>query len=177
MPRKAKPKTREEKLQQRRAELDWQAQMDVAREALQAEQRKEHNAFAERVQAMHDAQDTFIKRSWAQRSDEPMSEAAMAQARREISEQLVEQMPPGTIPRLDGIYQAQARAEQAAAEEAERQRIAALDPHAVWLSTLPWHERLHVAKWEAINRQPIHITQPPSPHHTQPLLRNPCRST
>src|SRR5260221_2158611 len=151
---KVPPRTREQRLAERYAELDWQQQMEAQHQAERAEQQKEHDEFAARVQAAHDAQDAFIRRSWAQRSSEPMSEAAMAQARREIQEQLLEQMPPGSVPTLDAVYQDIAAEERAAAEAAEAARLAAITPRQLWMSTLSLQERERIGKWQELNKMP-----------------------
>jgi len=58
----------------------------------------------------------------------------------------------GTIPTWDELYAAKRAEEQAAREQAEAERIAALTPRDIWLTTLPWQERERVSKWEAVNK-------------------------
>lgn len=56
-------------------------------------------------------------------------------------------------PRLTGVYTQARDEERARIQQEEAARIAALSPRELWLSTLPWEQRAHIAKWEQINRR------------------------
>ena len=156
MPTKAKPKTREERIAERGAEIDAIQQMNAAHQAERAEREREHNAFMQRVQQGRDRVESFVQHSFVQRADDSMTPAQLDALHKQIQDEAYERertMFPAP-PSLADIYAAKAAEEQAAEEEAERQRIAALTPREIWMSTLPWNERAHIQRWEAINRMP-----------------------
>lgn len=151
---KATPRTREQALEERRAELDVMQQMEAQRQTEQAEQQRDHNEFAARVQARRNAIDAHIRQRWLQMEDRPMTEAEMAAARREIEQEAYAQYQASSPPTLDAIYEAKRAEELAAREEAERQRLAAITPRQLWKSTLSYQDQVRVEKWEAINKLP-----------------------
>lgn len=64
------------------------------------------------------------------------------------------EMPPldlTTLANLTTVFQSARTAELEAEMLAEQARMAAISPHALWLSTLPYGERERVVKWEAVN--------------------------
>jgi len=64
-----------------------------------------------------------------------------------------EEPPPIQRPASWDDHYAQLRQEELAAQaQAEAERIAALTPRDIWLTTLPWAERERVSKWEAVNK-------------------------
>src|SRR5260370_27845544 len=149
MPTKPKPLTREEKMQQRFAELDWEQQMQAYHAAERAEQEREHNEFAQRVQARRDAEAAIAKRFAMQRpADRPMSAAEQQQEQEAIEAAIAEAFPPVAIKSFDQIYGEQRAQEVAAAEAAEAARIAALSPRDVVLSALPQAKKEDMWKWE-----------------------------
>ena len=147
------PKTREQLLQERVAEIGWQQQMEAAHAAEQAEREREHAALMQRVQARRDAIDSFIRRSWAQRSSEPMTQAQYAQVSAEIEQQALEQArAEGAIPTLDEIFAEDTARRAAEAEAAERARIAAIPPKENWRASLRFTDREWVDKYEQIRK-------------------------
>lgn len=145
------PKTREQLQAERLAEIDAIQQMQLRRDAEQAARRAEQAAFEAKVQERRDRIDSYIRRSWAQRSDVPMGEHELAAIHAQIEREAFE-LNKVTVPTLAEIHEAKRAEEQAAAEAAEAARIAALTPREVWMSTLPWQEQQRIAKWEAINK-------------------------
>lgn len=137
----------------RLAELDAIEQMRLAHAAERAEKQKEQDEFMARVQARRDAVDSYIRRSWAQRSNDALSEAQLNALRAEIQQEAFAQVRT-TIPTMGEIFEAKRAEEQAAKEAAEQARIAALTPREIWLTTLSWAERQHVLKYEQINNMP-----------------------
>ncbi len=106
---------------------DWQHAMEAQRQDQQIAAQAEHADFARRVTASRNAGANVA--------------ALLAEAR-------------ATMPSWDSYYREKAAQEQAAAEEAERQRIAALTPKEIWMSTLQSAERAHINRWESINKAP-----------------------
>ncbi len=143
-------KTREEQQAARWTELEYFAQIEQQRQEKRAADRAQQDEFAQRVQARRDAIDTYIRRSWAQREDRPMTAQEFAQERAEIEQEALAQVKV-TIPTWEEIGR-QWHDERIAAEaQAEAERRAAISPHDTWLTTLPWAERQHIQKWEQIN--------------------------
>jgi hypothetical protein len=124
---KAKPKTREERLAERRAELDVMAQMQLQADEQRAAQEAEQNAFLLAVQQRRDA----VARG-------------------------VELEPP-VIPTITGIYVEKHAQDMAEAERLEAERIASLTPRDIWLSTRSLSERNSIARWEQINGMPYPV--------------------
>lgn len=142
-----------ERQAQRLAELDVIEQMHLVHEQERLEKQKEQDDFMARVQARRDAVDSYIRHSWAQRSNDTMTEAQLNALRAQIEQEALAQVRP-TIPTLGQIYEAKRAEELAAREAAEQARIAALTPREIWLTTLSWAERQHVLKYEQINNMP-----------------------
>ena len=148
-------KTREQQLADRVAEIGWRQQMEAAHAAEAAERERAHNELMQRVQARRDAIDSFIKRSWAQRSSEPMSEREYNAVRSEIEQQALEQARlEGAIPTLDAIFAEDTARRAAEAEAAERARIAAIPPKENWRASLRATDREWVDKYEQIRKTP-----------------------
>ncbi|SRR6266567_1894984 len=148
---KRAPKTREEKIAERRAEIDAIAQMQANWEAEQAERQRDHNEFAARVEAGHAAVASFIHKAWAQREDSPLPEREFYAVQHAIEQEALEQVR-ATVPTLDGIYSADTAARREAEAEAERARIAAIPDRDIWRSTLPPAEQDRISKWEHIKK-------------------------
>ncbi len=108
--------------EQSRQKMDIIAQMEAQYALERAASQAEQDAFMARVQATREAIANGAK------------------------------VDMSTVPTLDEIYRAKRAEEVAAAEAAEQARIAALTPRDIWLSTLSFQERNHIAKWEQINR-------------------------
>jgi hypothetical protein len=83
-------------------------------------------------------------------SDASMLEIQQGRAARQAAKEAGNYEPP-TVPTINEVFQAKAAEERAAAEEAERQRIAALDPHAVLYSALPIEKKQFIDRWRAAN--------------------------
>lgn len=147
-------KTREQLQAERFSEIEAIQQMQARRDAERAERQRQQDEFAAQVQAQRDAREAFVRRRWMQMEDRPMTQSEIAAVQMQISQEWLALHPPPTIPSLEELHQAKHAEEKAAAEEAERQRIAAIPLAQLRRSTLPWQEQQRRAKWEQINSRP-----------------------
>src|SRR5437899_369942 len=99
------------------------------------EQRQARIAELDAVEGMRQA-DMARRLAMKAESDAFMAKAAAARTARAAAIEAGTYEPP-VIPSVNQYYEALAAEERAAAEEAERQRIAQLNPRDVWLSTRP----------------------------------------
>src|SRR5260221_14526003 len=98
-------KTREEQQSMRRAELEYFAQIEQQRQEKRAADRAQQDELMARVQARRDAIDIYIRRSWAQREDRPMTAQEFAATRAQIEQEAYAQVKAsGTVPTWDDLY-------------------------------------------------------------------------
>lgn len=137
MPTKPQPKTRQQLLEERRAEFDAIQQTQARHEAERAERERENNEFMARVQQRREAIDGYIKHSWAQRADMPMTESQMAQARAEIEQAAIAQVKIDRPAGLDPIFRQKRVDEQAAELEALRAQVREQQNPSHWVNQYP----------------------------------------
>ncbi len=154
MPRKAAPKTLAELRAERQATFDSFQQHNAQQSAEHAARDAEYAAFKARVQARHLAREQAISAAIDAAEQRPAAEdyyAFRARVEREaIEAELVEQA--GAIPRLEGIYRVDAEAKREALAEAERARLAALDPRQIWFSLQSPARQREILSWQGVNK-------------------------